>query len=83
MRNIHISSDACRSQEKPFWSKPLERDSPDASRGDGPLGMDFISQAQSAEFNSQVILDQDVPGGHIPMKQILILQEFLSAYDQR
>lgn len=82
-KNIHISSDACRFQEKTFWSEPLERDGAGARRGNGPLGVDFISQAQMAEFGSQVTLDQDVPGSNIPMKQILILQEFLSAYNQR
>lgn len=66
--NIHVSSDAGRSQEKPFWRKPLERDGAGTSRGEGSLGVNFISQAQSAEFDCQVTLDQDVPGSHIPMK---------------
>jgi hypothetical protein len=47
------------------------------------MGMNFISQAQMTKFGSQVTLDQDVPGSHIPMKQVLLLQEFLSAHDQK
>jgi hypothetical protein len=54
-KTIHVSSDASRSQEKTLWGKPLERYGP--SRGDGPSGMDFISQTQSTEFSSQITLD--------------------------
>lgn len=75
-QTIHVSFDASWSQQKPFWGEPLERY--DASRRDGPSGVDFISQAQSAELSSEITLDQDVPGCHIPMEQMLILEKFLS-----
>lgn len=75
-QTVHVSFDASWCQQKPFWGEPLE--GYDSSRGNGPSGVDFISQAQSTELSSEISLDQDIPGCHIPVEQMLILEKFLS-----